>query len=121
MGKLDVKIGFRIREIREQMKFNREEFAEKAKISPDFLYDIETAKKDFTTRTLKNLCEATNVSADFILFGNENQSRQIDFLPSQIDGEEDIILTKEIIKTLATYRKTREAPRFSCCKPKIKF
>ena len=41
------KIGYRIRELREMHNYTREEIAEMVEISPKFLYEIESGKKDF--------------------------------------------------------------------------
>lgn len=41
------KIGYRIRELREMHNYTREEMAEMVEISPKFLYEIESGKRDF--------------------------------------------------------------------------
>jgi len=91
--------GFRIRELRESLKYSREAFAEKAGISPDFLYHIETTKKDFTTETLKKLCNAFCVSSDYILFGVQNQNQHIEFLLNQMDDNQKS-LALDILKII---------------------
>lgn len=42
----NIEIGNRIRETREQKSITRESLAENAEISPKFLYEIKTGKKD---------------------------------------------------------------------------
>lgn len=41
------KVGNRIRELREMHNYTREEMAEMVEISPNFLCEIESGKKDF--------------------------------------------------------------------------
>ena len=68
-SKFNQEIGFRIREIREFSNYTRENLAEKANISVQFLADIETGRKSMTVKTLKSLSESLSVSSDYILFG----------------------------------------------------
>lgn len=81
-------VGYRIRDLRESLRYSREAFAEKAEISADFLYDIETAKKDFTTAKLSSICRAFSVSADFILFGQFSQSTEAYSLLNKMNHEQ---------------------------------
>ncbi len=67
---LNIEIGSRIRQIRKGQKKTREQIAEIANISPQFLFDIESGKKGMTSQTIINLAKSLNVSTDFILTGN---------------------------------------------------
>lgn len=67
-------IGMRIRKHREFLNFTREELAEKADISTQFLADIETGRKSMTAKTLKNLSQSLFVSSDYILSGITQES-----------------------------------------------
>ena len=60
-------MGERIRQAREDMGYTRETFSEMANITPRFCYDIESGKKGVSIDTLKNICEALNLSADHLL------------------------------------------------------
>ena len=60
-------MGERIRQAREDMVYTRETFSEMANITPRFCYDIESGKKGVSIDTLKNICEALNLSADHLL------------------------------------------------------
>jgi len=51
------------------MNLTREEFAEKANISPQFLAEIENGKKGMSVDTLYKICKNLSISADYILFG----------------------------------------------------
>ena len=64
-------IGERIRKIREDLKMNRENFSEMIDISDVFLGQLERGERSLSTKTLKKIVKFTGVSADFILFGNE--------------------------------------------------
>ncbi len=66
---LMLQIGKRLRKQRERMNMIREEFAEKAGISPQFLAEIENGKKGMSAETLYKICDNFNISADYILMG----------------------------------------------------
>uniref|UniRef100_UPI004056E34E helix-turn-helix domain-containing protein n=1 Tax=Agathobacter sp. TaxID=2021311 RepID=UPI004056E34E len=68
----DIRIGERIRELRELQSYTREAFAEKVDISAKFLYEIETGKRGFSADTLGRISVALSVSCDYIMFGEEN-------------------------------------------------
>ncbi len=63
--------GERILLIRVMRGYTREGLAEKALISPKFLYEIETGKKGFSAIVLYNLCKALKVDCDYILTGKD--------------------------------------------------
>lgn len=63
-------IGKRLRKQREKLNMTREEFAEKAFISPQFLAEIENGKKGMSVTTLYKICSSYNLSADYLLFGH---------------------------------------------------
>ena len=64
-------IGERVRKIREDLKMNRERFSEMIDISDVFLGQIERGERSLSTKTLVKIVKYTGISADFILFGNE--------------------------------------------------
>ncbi len=70
----DIRIGERIRELREIQNFTREAFAEKVEISSKFLYEIETGKKGFSADTLSRISRALSVSCDYIMFGENTEN-----------------------------------------------
>lgn len=67
----DIRVGERIRELREVQNYTREAFAEKIDISAKFLYEIETGKKGFSADILSRISVALSVSCDYIMFGEE--------------------------------------------------
>lgn len=72
MNSENVEIGLRIRKLREKNGLSREKLAELSSISTQFLADIETGKKGMTVTTLKKICNALNISTDYIVYGNNN-------------------------------------------------
>lgn len=66
---LNVAVGSRIRQVRENMGYTRESFSELCDISDSFLSDVERGNKSLTTKTLHKICSATHVSADYLLLG----------------------------------------------------
>ena len=66
---LNIAIGGRIRKVREHQRYTREQIAEKADISAQFLADIENGYKSMTAATIISLVNALHISADYILFG----------------------------------------------------
>ncbi len=73
---LNKEIGLRVRRRREVLGCTREQIAERANISVQFLFDIEKGKKSMTAMTIVNLAEALSVSIDFLLLGAEKKDEQ---------------------------------------------
>lgn len=76
---MDVKynheVGFRIRSTRETMGLSRESFSELCSISSSFLSDVERGNKSITIKTLNKICTVSNVSADYIVFGDRKRMK----------------------------------------------
>lgn len=66
---LNIAVGLRIRQIRENMGYTRESFSELCDISDSFLSDVERGNKSLTTKTLYKICTSARISSDYILFG----------------------------------------------------
>lgn len=64
-------IGKRIREIRENMNLTKEDLAKELGMSGQYLGMIEHGKSYLSIEKLKILCELTNLSSDYILFGKD--------------------------------------------------
>jgi transcriptional regulator with XRE-family HTH domain len=71
----DKKIGQRIRDLREYQHFTRENLAEYADTSVQFVADIECGRKGMTTFTLRKLAEALHVSTDYIIYGTQTETK----------------------------------------------
>lgn len=64
---LNITLGIRIKQIRTQQKITRETLSEKIDVSSRFMADVESGKAGVSLSTLKKLCRALGVSADFLL------------------------------------------------------
>lgn len=62
-------IGLRVRQRREELGLTREKMAERAGLSVQFMASVELGKQSMTTDSLKKVCRALCVSADYIVFG----------------------------------------------------
>ena len=91
-------IGLRIKEIRESMNLTKEKLAKELGISGQYLGMIEKGKNYISIEQLKTLCELSNHSSDYILFGipekNETQLLLKNFSAKQI--EDGCKLLKEL-------------------------
>lgn len=100
-------IGKRIQELRENMNFTKEAFAKQIGISGQYLGLVEHGKNYLSIEKLKILCEFTNTSADYILFGKQpdivNDTKNIlsDFSNEQIN------LACKTINDLAKFIKSK--------------
>ena len=94
---LNIQIGGRIRLIREAQGKTREQIAEMAEISPQFLFDIETGKKGMTSQTIINIAMALHVTTDFLLLGSVTPMAKI---VNDLEGllPEDLNLAEQFIK-----------------------
>lgn len=72
---LNKTIGRRVRELREYNSFTRENLAEYADISVQFLADIESGRKSMTTTVLYKISRSLHASADYLIFGNTSSPR----------------------------------------------
>lgn len=64
-------MGKRIQNIRESMGATKEAFAKEIGISGQYLGLIEHGKNCLSIEKLKALCDFTNTTADYILFGKD--------------------------------------------------
>lgn len=94
-------IGLRIKLIRENMNLSKEEFAKNIGISSQFLGMVEKGNNFLSIPKLKQLCEFTNLSADFILFGKNNNLINDTKNILQNYSETQIEIGCDIIKKLA--------------------
>ena len=66
---LNKQIGRRVRDMREYHEMTREQLAEYADISVQFLSTIESGQKSMTTHTLYKMATALNVTTDYLVTG----------------------------------------------------
>lgn len=67
------KIGLRLKACRKHMDYTLEQLAEKVNVSPQFLAGIESGKKGMSFHTLDKLCSCLCISADYLLFGQDEK------------------------------------------------
>lgn len=72
---LNKAIGRRVRDLREYNNFTRENLAEYADISVQFLADIEAGRKSMTTTVLYKMARSLHVSTDYLVYGNVSGDR----------------------------------------------
>lgn len=69
---LKEEIGKRIRNIRFSMNLSKKDFAKLLGISGQYLGMIEKGQGSLSVEKLEILCNLSNLSADYILFGKDN-------------------------------------------------
>lgn len=68
-------IGGRIKAERKKLGISQEQLAEEVNVSMHYIYEIERGMKSMSLETLINICEALELSADYVLFGNRKGSQ----------------------------------------------
>lgn len=77
--KIDLKeLGKRIKLIRKGQDLTQEMLAEKAGVSQHYIYEIEAGRKAMSIHSFASLTYALDVSADYLLFGDEPQLLDVD-------------------------------------------
>lgn len=100
-------IGKRIQNLREDLGLSKEALAKKLGISGQFLGLIEHGKNYISIEKLKILCDMTNTTADYILFGNEpNILNETSTILSEFSDNE-IRAACSTIKKLALFIKSK--------------
>lgn len=64
--------GLRVKNIRESMNMTKEDFAKLLGISGQYLGLVEHGKNYLSIEKLKTLCDISNLSADYLLFGKDS-------------------------------------------------
>ena len=72
--KLRASVGKRLRGYRESLGLTRDQFAEKANLSAQFITEVESGRKGCSVESLYKICTAFEVSADYIIFGKPNMN-----------------------------------------------
>lgn len=93
---LYLQAGNRIRVLRENRGYTREQLAEMADISPKFLYEIEVGNKGFSAHTLVMLAEALGSSCDYIIYGVDKSGVKVemDYILKRFPDEKIVELVK---------------------------
>lgn len=101
-NEMKVDMGSRIKNQRTCLELTREEFAEKANITPQFLSEIEHGKKAMSAETLFKICSSMDISSEYILFGAERNCLQKSPFSQYLEklyGTEYMSILEDIMKT----------------------
>lgn len=100
-------IGKRIEKLREDMNFTKEAFAKEIGISGQYLGLIEHGKNYPSIEKLKLICDFTNTTADYILFGkDENIVSNTQNVLSEFTHEQ-LTSACDAIKNIAIFIKSK--------------
>ncbi|MCI9273643.1 MAG: helix-turn-helix transcriptional regulator [Clostridiales bacterium] len=91
---INVEIGKRIKQVRENAGLTQEKLAELLQISPQHLSNLERGTVGISVSTLKLLCDTLYVSVDFMLLGTtpEPSSSFLEQKLSRLSAEQQDIL-----------------------------
>ena len=64
-----LEIGKRIKIIRKNLGLSQREFAERINMKTQYLSNVENGISGLTIEKVKQICNVTNVSTDYIIFG----------------------------------------------------
>lgn len=68
-------IGERIKNRRLELRWTQEKLAETAKISPGFLSDLETGKRNVSAEYLLEIAQALGVTTDYLMIGDRSEAK----------------------------------------------
>lgn len=77
-----IQLGKRIKKCRKAMGFTQAELAEVSGLSPNFISVVERGKSSASAENVMQLCKALDVSADYLLFGEEEREVDIELQQS---------------------------------------
>ena len=101
-------IGKRISELRKSMNMNKEQFSKLIGIS---LGTVEAGVNGLSLTSLINLCEKTNTSADYILFGKKSiTDENIINVFDKIDKSQ-IVPAFEVLESIALFIKAYDTQK----------
>lgn len=104
-------IGKRILELRKSMNMNKEQFSKLIGISGQYLGTVEAGVNGLSLTSLINLCEKTNTSADYILFGKKSiTDENIINVFDKIDKSQ-IVPAFEVLESIALFIKAYETQK----------
>lgn len=71
---INIQIGERVRQAREQSGMTQEQFAELINKTPQFISDLERGVTGISIETLRTICEKLCISSDSILFADRREN-----------------------------------------------
>lgn len=101
--KMTKEMGLRIKLIREDLNMSKTRLAECLGISSQYLGIIEHGGSTLRIDKLQKLCEISNYSADYILFGTENRLSSAAKKSLSDFSDEQIRAGIEVLSTFASF------------------
>ena len=95
----NISIGGRIRKIREERGYTREQLAEYADISSDFLWQVEAGRKSMKVQNIAKIAAALDVPTDYLIYGsspykdNPKINNMISALPDGLQKQVEKMIT----------------------------
>jgi transcriptional regulator with XRE-family HTH domain len=102
-------IGTRVRQLRTAQKLTRRTLSERLGISESFMGLIERNERKPGSTTIAKLCEAFNVSCDFMVLGkDETGQKDINVILNRDLSEDEISFVMNVAKTVIFYRFSKD-------------
>lgn len=76
---INIQIGRRIHEARENAGYTQEKLAEKIDVSVQYISDLERGVVGASLQTMIRICYTLSVSSDYLLMGRTDESAPFDF------------------------------------------
>lgn len=70
-------LGARVKQCRKEQSLTQEKLAELINVSPHYIYEIERGLKSMSLSTLVDISSVLDISTDYLLFGRNECSAQI--------------------------------------------
>lgn len=86
---LNIEVGLRIRNVRDDLNLTREQLAEACEMTPRFLACVENGQSGVSLESLKKLSAGLRVSTDYLLFGRKCGKMPQDIIDAVADVPED--------------------------------
>ena len=92
-------IGGRIRAVREERGYSREQLAEYAEVSSDFLWQVETGRSSLNAQNLGKIATALDISTDYLVLGkmpykeNAKVNTMLSALPDEVQKQVEKMIT----------------------------
>lgn len=102
----NAEIGMRIRIVRKERGYTREQLAEYADMSSNFLGAVETGKKSMKVQNLAKIAKALDVTADYLIYGTApyKENVKINTMLSSMSEDKRKQVEKMITVFMETFR-----------------
>lgn len=104
-----VQIGERVTQIREELNLSKAHFGRLIGVSGQYMGMVEKGSQGLSVDLIVKICNATGVSADYILFGFTDHKRDPETAKALVGlSHEQIQIALDIIKKLAEFINTED-------------